>query len=238
MIAVARERGRQLRRDAIGLERGGRQPPARIGDALGDRGHAGHARHLCANQSDYATFCKPAPRLLDEMLGAAIANRAIHESRRAEAASPLASAARLDQVHVAEDRFLGEDERGGGELVEVANQAAADGRLSRTGILYRMKPAAIVIDRGEVVGKIGALDAGQLAQPRRTIIGSRARLVISREELGNHFLALADEKQIDEIGDRLGIEENRGAARDDQRPVAIGAIGAARRNAGHPQTSR
>ena len=59
--------------------------------------------------------------------------------------------------------------------------------------------------------------------------------MISREELGNHFLALADQEQIDEIGNRFGIEENGGAARDDQRPVAIGAIGAAHRNARHPQ---
>ncbi len=71
------------------------------------------------------------------------------------------------------------------------------------------KAAAIVVARGEVIGKIGALDGRQFAQPRADDHGVGARLVISREELGNHFLALADQKQIDEIGDRLGIEENR-----------------------------
>src|SRR5208282_719175 len=174
---------RELRRDAIGLERRRRQPPARIGDRLGNSDHPRHAGHLRANQSDYATFCKPAARLRDEMLGAAVANGSVHKTGRAEAASPLASTARFDQEHVAEDRFLGENERGGGELVEVANQAAADGRLSGTAILDRLEVPAAVIDGSEVVGEVRALDGRQFAQSCRAIIFTGARLMKSREEL-------------------------------------------------------
>src|ERR1700689_3303789 len=89
-----------------------------------DVGDAGHARHLGADQADHFALAKTALSLGDQHFGRAITNRAIHETGRAEAASPLASAARFDQEHVAEDAFLGENQRRCAEAVEVAKQAS------------------------------------------------------------------------------------------------------------------
>ena len=65
-----------------------------------------------------------------------------------------------------------------------------------------------------------------------------ARRVPALDELRDHLLALANQKQIDEIGDRLGIEKHGGAAGDDQRKIAARAIGTARGNAGHAQNAQ
>ena len=67
------------------------------------------------------------------------------------------------------------------------------------------------------------------------LIRRAARRVPSLDELRDHLFALANQKQIDEIGDRFGIEKNGGAAGDDQRKIAARAIGAASGNPGHPQ---
>src|SRR5208337_23338 len=67
------------------------------------------------------------------------------------------------------------------------------------------------------------------------LIGRAARRIPALDELRDHLLALANQKQIDEIGDRFGIEKDGGAAGDDQRKTAVGAVGAASRNPGHPQ---
>ena len=232
-IAVARERRGQRRRDAIGLERRRRKPPAAVGHGVGDFGHARHARHLGADQPDHAALGKSALGLGDQIFGTAIANRTIHEAGRAETASPLASAARLDQVHVAEDGLLGEDQRRGGEAVEVVDQPAADSRQARPAIVDARETAGLVVDRREVVGKICAVDQRERAQALRAV--ERVGLAKARDELGHHLLALADQKEIDEIGDRLGIEEHRRAAGDDQRIVAPGALGARERDTRHPQ---
>src|SRR5207248_11710200 len=55
----------------------------------------------------------------------------------------------------------------------------------------------------------------------------RTRVVIALEEFGDHFLALANQEQVDKIRDRFGIEENRGTTRDNQGPVAGLTIGSA-----------
>src|SRR5580658_413051 len=113
------------------------------------------------------------------MLRSSIPNRPVHEARGAKTASPLASATGLDQVHIAENGFLGENERGSGESIQIANQAAADSRFPRPGILHRFQMAAVVVNRREIVRQISALDGGQFAQSRRTIMGvRRAGLVV------------------------------------------------------------
>ena len=70
------------------------------------------------------------------------------------------------------------------------------------------------------------------------LIRRATRRLPALDELRDHLLALANQKQIDEIGDRFGIEKNGGAAGDDQRKIAARTVGAACRNAGHAQNAQ
>ena len=54
------------------------------------------------------------------------------------------------------------------------------------------------------------------------------------------LFGVADEEEVEEVRERLGVERT-GAAGDDQRPTAAFAVGAAARNAGdveHPEDRR
>ena len=115
--------------------------PPRSATALRDLRDARHARHLGADQADHLALGKSALCLGDEHFGRAIANRPVHEACGAEAASPLASATRLDQEHVAEDGFLGENQRRVVKLIEVAEQAALDGGLAGAAVGHSREAA-------------------------------------------------------------------------------------------------
>jgi hypothetical protein len=86
---------------------------ASFGERGGDIGDAGHARHLGADQPDDLALAETTSRLGHNFGWTAIANRTVHEAGRAKAATPLAAATGLDQEHVAEDGFLGENQRRG-----------------------------------------------------------------------------------------------------------------------------
>src|SRR5208283_5998934 len=91
--------------------------------------------------------------------------------------------------------------------------------------------AGVVVNGSVEVGQVGALEGCEFAQ----LIGRRTRRSPSLDELRDHLLAFANQKQIDEIGDRFGIEKNGGATGDDQREIAARAVGATSRYPGHPQ---
>jgi hypothetical protein len=76
----------------------------------------------------------------------------------------LASATSLDQEHIAEDGLLGENQRGGREAIEVAEQAAMDLGLARAGVGNALDAAVGIKGWRKVVRQIGALDATEIVQ--------------------------------------------------------------------------
>src|SRR6185295_10784407 len=128
-------------------ERRRRRPRAARGDLLAERRDVGLARHLRADEPDRPAQGEPALDLGAQRIRAPIADGPIHEARRAEAAAPLAAAARLDDEHVAEDGLRREDLRPRREGVESLDVAADDATVAGAVVLERGEAAAGVVAR-------------------------------------------------------------------------------------------
>ena len=147
-------------------------------------------------------------------LGAAVAHRPIHEAGGTEPAAPFAPAAPLDQEHVAEDRVGTQYLRRRLALVEACQVATHHAGRERPVVVDRDQRAVVAVAGVETVGPVGTDD---LLRAFQDGVPFRLPRHCPLEELGKHLLRLADEDEIDELGERLGIEEHRRAASHHQR---------------------
>src|SRR5262249_44766656 len=157
------------------------------------RRNARLTRHLRPDQPDRPSFAQPAGDPVAHARRAAVAHGSVHEARGAEAASPFAPAAALDQEHVAEHRLGARDLGTGLGFVESREISSHHPRLEWTLVVDGSEGAFGVVAWSEAIGSIGARDVlGALEQgvaPGRT----RGR---AGEELRQHLLRLTDEEEI------------------------------------------
>src|SRR6185436_8983297 len=139
--------------------------------------------HLRAHEPYRRALGEPALDAPAQALVAPVADRAIHEAGGAEATAPLAAAARLDEVHVAEDRLGRQDLGRRVEGVQVAGEAPLHARASRPP--HADQVAAPVVLWLEAVRPVRAADAVCPLEHRGAVDG-RTRGAL--EELGQHLL--------------------------------------------------
>ena len=102
--------------------------------------------------------------------------------------------------------------------VEVARRSAARRAAARAVVAHAAQVAGRVVLGREAVRPVGAAHAvGRSSSSAVAAVGAPAprRARNSRQ----HLLGLADQEEIDEVGERLGIEEGRRPAGDDERRV-------------------
>src|SRR5439155_732886 len=79
-----------------------------------------------------------------------------------------------------------------------------------------------------------AIGAAHLLAPLEDALAVEGRRRRAGEELAQHLLRLADQEEVDELGERLGVEKGGGAAGDDERRART-ALPAPQGNAGQRQ---
>ena len=119
--------------------------------------------------------------------------------------------------------------------VQIEQQPAFD-RKRRAGSGYRdQQPVARfgleIVERRRIESR----DLRQFADDLLPIRTALLELLVAIEEIGDHFLAVTDEHQIEEVGQRFDVEHHRPAG-DHQRMLAT-ALAAAQRDAGEIEQS-
>src|SRR5207253_320965 len=140
-------------------------------------------------------------------------------------------AARLGQGHVAEHRLARQHLGVGVEAVEVGDEAALDAPATRAAVGKGDQVARGVVCRCVAVRPVGAAHLFAALEDALAAEGLGRR---PGKELAQHVLCLADQEEVDELGERLGVEKGGRTAGDDERPVRA-PLPAPEGNAGQPQ---
>src|SRR5438034_3893565 len=114
---------------------------------------------------------------------------------------------------------------------EVGDEAPADAPVPGTVVADRDEVAVLVVDR-----RIAARPVGphHLLRPLEDRLAGEGTAEGAVEELAQHLLRLADQEEIDELGQRLGIEKRGRTPRDDERRVRA-ALPTAERDTGQTE---
>ncbi len=187
-----------------------------VGHELAELGDARQARHFRADETDRLAHGEPFLGRGAQGREAAVADRPIHVPGGAEAAAPLAATAGLEEVHAAEHRLRRQHLGCGREAVEVGDEPAFHHPGAVTAVGDALDRVVVGIVDGVAIGTVGALDLGRGVEHAGTPAAGVARRQVAREELRHHLLALADQEEVEEVGDRLGIQERRRAAGQQQ----------------------
>src|SRR5213594_3021376 len=119
----------------------------------------------------------------------------------------------------------------GVEAVEVRDETSLDAPAARAPVREGDQVTGGVVLGGVAVGPVGAAHLLAALEDALAIRGPGRR---AGKELAQHLLRLADQEEVDELGERLGVEKGGRAAGEDERPVRA-PLPAPERDAGQRQ---